>query len=129
MNSVVRPFGSGDQKLRIEDPFLTIFDVLGSERVNMVNQQLNFDLVTWDAQIAAVVAQDDLLPSMPPFARFVESLIEPPVEAKRGLPDLPTKLEIVVTFLKRFKPSQLTVRPTPHRDRRLLVAQHRNTNA
>jgi len=59
VNSVVGSVRSGDQILRIENPFLTPDEIIGCNRVHVVNQQPAVDVVARNAKVASAVSKYD----------------------------------------------------------------------
>ena len=78
-------------------------DVLGSNRIHVVNEKIAVNLVTIDSEIAAVVAKDDESSNILPLLRSIEPLVDPTVEPEGGSSDLSTKREILKTFLECLK--------------------------
>jgi len=77
----------GDEKLRIKNPTTSILNILYGHRVHVVNHELGTNVVPRDTQITGGIPEYDLLSNVSPFRRPVESLVDPAIEAERGLSD------------------------------------------
>lgn len=61
-------------------------EVLGPNRVHVMNKNLTVDVVTWDPEVACVVSKDNLLSCLTPFGRVVEGLVQIPFETEGLIP-------------------------------------------
>lgn len=91
VNRIVRSVGSGDQVLRIENPQLTVFEILRGNRIHVMHHELSMDLVTGNTEIASLVSEHDQVANMAPFAGAIEPLVEPTIETEGGSTDLTLK--------------------------------------
>ncbi len=72
-----------DQVLRVEDVWIELsLEVLGPNRIHVMNEDLAVDVVTRDPEVACVVSEDYLLPCLTPLGRMIEGLIQMPFETE-----------------------------------------------
>ena len=72
-----------DQVFGVEDVRIELsLEVLGPNRVHVMNKNLTVDIVTRDPEVACVVSEDNLLPCLTPFGRVVEGLVQIPFETE-----------------------------------------------
>lgn len=76
-----------DQVFGVEDVRIELsLEVLGPNRVHVMNKNLTVDVVTRDPEVACVVSEDYLLSCLTPFGRVVEGLVQIPFETEGLIP-------------------------------------------
>jgi len=115
MNGIVGSVCNCDQELWVEDTRVSTRNIGNRHWVHVMDGDSLMNFVTWHAQIAALVTDDDMVTKLTPFYRSIELLIHVPVEAKRRHSNCSMKSEILVAFSQRTETSQLRVRSNPHR--------------
>jgi hypothetical protein len=83
VNRIVRIVRGADQKLEIERVSSSMSDVLFSERIHVMDDQLVVNIVTIHAEIARLISKDCFLAKLAPFTRRVELLVDPTIESER----------------------------------------------
>lgn len=129
MNGVVGLVCCRDEKLDVEDLWVTAIDVGKRDRVHVMNIRAIMNLVSLNTQITTIVSNEDVPTDMTPLGGSVEHLIHPPVEPERGVAYSPEEREISEPIYKRVNPSELRVGPNLHRLPRLTLALHPCKNA
>jgi hypothetical protein len=101
MNRIVCVSTCCDEKFWIDDPFLTVLDVVDRHRVHVMDKNAtSTDVVTLDAQVTGQIANDDFSPSVLPLGRCVEQLIHPPIEAKRSSTDKSFQCQVIESIFE-----------------------------
>jgi hypothetical protein len=84
----VRLVCRGDQKFRIEDVCIAVFDVIQIHGIHVVDDWTIIDLVTLNPQVTRLVSSDNMLSNQAPLSRRVETLVDIPLETESRDPDL-----------------------------------------
>ena len=72
-----------NQVLGVKDVGIELpLEVLGPNRVHVMNKNLTVDVVTRDPEVACIVSKDNLLPCLTPFGRVIEGLVQIPFETE-----------------------------------------------
>lgn len=90
-------------------------DIEGRHGIHVVDDRIPIDLVTFDAQITAVVSYDDEVAKIPPFLRGIKLLIHPTVETEGWLSHSTVEAEVFEPLSDRTELLELSVRPS-HRN-------------
>jgi hypothetical protein len=101
MDRIVRTMARGDQEFGIQDPRFPSLDVFYGERVHMMDQKADIDVVTRDSKVTAMISDDYLVPGPQPLGRPVEHLVHPPIEAEGSLSYRSMEIQVVETVLER----------------------------
>ena len=80
MDRVVRPMGSRDQKLWIENRLIIGTYDVRRHRVHVMDVDSVMNLKTFNAKVAAKISSNYLISDLFPLPRSVESLVHPPIE-------------------------------------------------
>lgn len=88
-------------------------DVLDYDRVHVMHDEIVKDLVTFDAEVPAVVSGDYLVSRSSPVSRMIEGLVQPALEPERVNADAGFDREVIEALLERRDLDQFAVRSTP----------------
>src|SRR4029077_1492341 len=78
-----------------------------------MNEKISAYLVARNAEITALVSDNNLVSDPSPLSRAVKTLIDPPIEPKCAFTHKSLEGQVVKAFLKRFQPSKLGISPNP----------------
>lgn len=96
MDRIVRLVGATDQKIRIQDVRIEEFDLIWLNRIHVVNKDTTVDFITFKAQIAAIVARNDLISDSFPLHGLVKTLVQITIESESLAPDSTTDSQVIV---------------------------------
>lgn len=110
MDSVVCFVRDTDQVIGIQKKLGSILYVLQTYRIHVMNYDLAVNIVSFDAEITAVVSDYYLISDSFPFRRTrVEHLVEYPVESESLFTNRAVKLEVLEPFFKGQKMRQFSI--------------------
>src|SRR3954452_5004812 len=115
VNRVVRPMRGGNQELGVKNPRFASDQIIGGNRVHVMNQQLSIDLVTRYAEITCLASEYDVVTSLFPFTRPVESLVQPPGKAEGSRTNFTRHGEVLEPLFEGDELTQVRIRSSPHR--------------
>jgi len=107
MDGVVGTNGGRYQEFRIDDPVFTVENIVTSDGIHVVNQDLRVDLIARNTEITTLISEDNLVPGLSPLRRPIKSLIDPPIEAERACSDDSAKREVLESFFEGLEPFEL----------------------
>ena len=87
-----------DEVLGIKNPRLTVDNILASDRIHVVNQQLYLDLAPGDTKIATMIAHDHDVTDLMPEGGSVEPLVQPPSKPEGLISDLTPHGQVFKAF-------------------------------
>lgn len=96
MNRIVRFVGATDQKIRIQDVWIEECDLIWSNRIHVMNNDTTVDFVTFQTQIAAIIARNDLISDSFPLSGLVKPLIQITIEPESLVSDSATNSQVIV---------------------------------
>lgn len=107
----------GDQVLRIEDPPVSVLDVLGRHRVHVVNQEISMKIMANNPKIATMITNDDFIPNHSPLSGTVEALVDPTIEAEGSRPHFSSEGQVLEALLEGVDAPELGITPNPRHRR------------
>lgn len=96
MNRIVHLVRATDQKIRIQDVWIEEFDLIWSNRIHVMNKDTTVDFVTFQTQIAAIIARNDLISDSFPLSGLVKPLIQITIEPKSLVSNSATDSQVIV---------------------------------
>jgi len=102
-----------DEKLRIENTHVAMYDVVGGHRIQMMNRDPLMNIVTFDAKITAIVSDDDMIANITPLSRNVELLIDVSIETEGRLADCAAESQVLEAILEGLDATEFGVRSNP----------------
>jgi hypothetical protein len=72
-----------NQELRIENAFVTVYNVLCKQRIHVMYEKFGVNIVTFYSEITTFISIDDKASCLLPLSGSVEGLVDPSVETER----------------------------------------------
>lgn len=103
MNRVVGTNRRGDKELRIDKRQIPLQNIDLRDWVHVMDDDSTVDLIALDAQITAIVSDNNLVSSLSPLSRAVKALIDPSIEPKGGCSYNTTEREVLKALFVCFE--------------------------
>lgn len=103
-----------NQKIRIQNTFITMDDVILRHRIHMVNDWTMMNLIPLDSEVTTVVSINYIVAKMLPLSGRVELLIDPAIETERRVTNLTFQSEVAKTLFEVRDLTQFGVGSSPH---------------
>lgn len=109
MQIVVRHKRTRDQKFRVQDRFVGLFEHVRGKRKNMMDDDLPGDRSVPASEIIATIPGDDAVADRIPFAGMIEPLVHPPLMTEGLAPNGVWDLQISEPTLEVRDPHESRV--------------------
>lgn len=113
MNGVVGLVCRRDEKLWVEDAAVTVSDVLDAHRIHVVDDGTTRNIVAFDAEITAAIADDDVVTNLLPLSGGVELLVDPTIKPKGRVAHRASQREVAEALMKVFDQPKFGIRSNP----------------
>src|SRR5690606_11157026 len=115
MDGVMCSVRSGYKKLRIENISISMFDLLRSHRVHVMDDNLIMDFITRQREVFSLVSSYNVITNISPLPRGIETLIHVSIMTERFKTYYASKFKIVESFFECGKLDQVRICSMPHR--------------
>ncbi len=112
MNGVVGTERRADEKLRIQDVWIEVLEVLRTHRIHVVDVDPAVDWKVRMGELTALISENHFVTNLLPRRRGIEGLVQPTIRTKRRIPDLTFESQVTESLLERIQLHELGVGPS-----------------
>ena len=91
------------QKIGVQYVRVKEFDLIWSNRVHVVDEDMTIDFVSFKTKIAAIIARNDLISDSFPLSGLVKTLVQITIEPERLISNTTTDSQVIVPIFDSVK--------------------------